>query len=47
MPVAPEEVVVTPGAKPIMFFTILALVDRGDEEKKKQKKQQKKNKQKK
>jgi aspartate/methionine/tyrosine aminotransferase len=30
-PVAPEEVVVTPGAKPIMFFTILALVNRGDE----------------
>ncbi len=29
--VAPEEVVVTPGAKPIMFFTILALVNRGDE----------------
>ena len=27
----PAEVVVTPGAKPIMFFTILALVDRGDE----------------
>src|SRR5437870_12538118 len=27
VPVAPEEVVVTPGAKPIMFFTILALVD--------------------
>lgn len=26
-----EEVVVTPGAKPIMFFTILALVDKGDE----------------
>jgi aspartate/methionine/tyrosine aminotransferase len=31
IPVSPEEVVVTPGAKPIMFFTILALVDRGDE----------------
>jgi len=29
--VAPDEVVVTPGAKPIMFFTILALVNRGDE----------------
>ena len=27
----PAQVVVTPGAKPIMFFTILALVDRGDE----------------
>ncbi len=31
IPVGPEEVVVTPGAKPIMFFTILALVNRGDE----------------
>ncbi len=31
IPVAPDEVVVTPGAKPIMFFTILALVNRGDE----------------
>jgi aspartate/methionine/tyrosine aminotransferase len=31
VPVSPEEVVVTPGAKPIMFFTILALVDEGDE----------------
>lgn len=29
--VKPEQVVVTPGAKPIMFFTILALVDAGDE----------------
>ncbi|MBZ5513800.1 MAG: pyridoxal phosphate-dependent aminotransferase [Acidobacteriia bacterium] len=29
--VDPAEVVVTPGAKPIMFFTILALVERGDE----------------
>lgn len=29
--VDPEEVVVTPGAKPIMFFSILALVDSGDE----------------
>src|SRR6187549_1510680 len=27
----PEMVVVTPGGKPIMFFTILALVDEGDE----------------
>ncbi|MEW5702842.1 MAG: pyridoxal phosphate-dependent aminotransferase [Candidatus Zixiibacteriota bacterium] len=27
----PECVVVTPGAKPIMFFTIFALVDEGDE----------------
>src|SRR3970282_1582449 len=31
IPVSPEEVVVTPGAKPIMFFAILALVNRGDE----------------
>ena len=31
IPVAPEQVVVTPGAKPIMFFTIMALVNRGDE----------------
>jgi aspartate/methionine/tyrosine aminotransferase len=31
VPVSPEQVVVTPGAKPIMFFTILALVDAGDE----------------
>lgn len=29
--VAPEEVVVTPGAKPIMFYTILELVNPGDE----------------
>jgi aspartate/methionine/tyrosine aminotransferase len=29
--VSPEEVVVTPGAKPIMFFTIIALVGPGDE----------------
>ncbi|MGH7355901.1 MAG: pyridoxal phosphate-dependent aminotransferase [Candidatus Rokuibacteriota bacterium] len=31
VPVAPEQVVVTPGAKPIMFFTIMALVGPGDE----------------
>ncbi len=31
VPVSPEQVVVTPGAKPIMFFTIMALVNRGDE----------------
>ena len=31
LPVSPDEVVVTPGAKPIMFFTILALVGAGDE----------------
>jgi aspartate aminotransferase len=31
VPVSPEQVVVTPGAKPIMFFTILALASPGDE----------------
>jgi aspartate/methionine/tyrosine aminotransferase len=31
VPVSPEEVVVTPGAKPIMFFTIMALIGEGDE----------------
>ncbi len=29
--VKPEQVVVTPGGKPIMFFVILALIDTGDE----------------
>ena len=29
--VAPEEVVVVPGGKPIIFFTMLALIDDGDE----------------
>jgi len=29
--ISPDEVVVTPGAKPIIFFTLLALVDEGDE----------------
>lgn len=29
--VRPEEVVITPGAKPIMFFSMLALVNAGDE----------------
>jgi aspartate/methionine/tyrosine aminotransferase len=29
--VLPEQVVVTPGAKPIMFYTILALLQQGDE----------------
>jgi len=29
--VMPEEVVVVPGGKPIIFFTILALIDEGDE----------------
>jgi aspartate aminotransferase len=31
LPVEPEEIVVTPGAKPIMYFVITALVDPGDE----------------
>jgi aspartate aminotransferase len=31
IPVAPEEVVVTPGAKPILFFSLLACIDTGDE----------------
>jgi aspartate/methionine/tyrosine aminotransferase len=31
IPVSPEEVIVTPGAKPIMFFTLLALAQAGDE----------------
>ncbi len=30
-PVSPDQVVVTPGAKPIMFFTMLALLEPGDE----------------
>jgi aspartate aminotransferase len=29
--IAPEEVVVVPGGKPIIFFSILALIDEGDE----------------
>ncbi len=29
--VAPERVIVTPGGKPVMFFTILALIEEGDE----------------
>jgi aspartate/methionine/tyrosine aminotransferase len=29
--VVPDEVVVTPGGKPIMFFTIIALIEEGDE----------------
>ena len=31
VPVAPEETIITPGGKPILFFAILALVDPGDE----------------
>src|SRR5580693_6153782 len=31
VPVAADEVVVVPGGKPIIFFTILALIDAGDE----------------
>jgi aspartate/methionine/tyrosine aminotransferase len=31
VPVASDEVVVVPGGKPIIFFTILSLVDEGDE----------------
>ncbi|HEU5319406.1 MAG TPA: pyridoxal phosphate-dependent aminotransferase [Methylomirabilota bacterium] len=31
VPVSPEQVVVTPGAKPIMYFVITALVGEGDE----------------
>ena len=31
IPVSPDEVVVTPGAKPIIFFSLLALIEEGDE----------------
>ena len=31
VPVSPEEVVVVPGGKPVMFFAILALAEAGDE----------------
>jgi aspartate aminotransferase len=31
VPVTSDEVVVVPGGKPIIFFTILALIDAGDE----------------
>ncbi len=31
IPVTPDEIVVTPGSKPVMFFAILALVNPGDE----------------
>jgi aspartate aminotransferase len=30
-PVAPEQVLVVPGGKPVMFFALLALIDEGDE----------------
>jgi aspartate/methionine/tyrosine aminotransferase len=29
--IAPERVIVTPGGKPVMFFTIMALIEEGDE----------------
>jgi aspartate/methionine/tyrosine aminotransferase len=29
--VTPDEVIVTPGGKPVIFYTILAILDRGDE----------------
>ncbi len=31
IPVAPEEVVVVPGGKPVIFFSLLALIEEGDE----------------
>ncbi len=31
IPVAPEEVVVVPGGKPVIFFSILAILEEGDE----------------
>ena len=31
IPVVPEEVVVVPGGKPVIFFTLLALIEGGDE----------------
>ena len=31
VPVTPERIIVTPGAKPIMFYTILTLLEKGDE----------------
>jgi aspartate aminotransferase len=31
VPVSPDQVVVTPGAKPIMFYALLALIEDGDE----------------
>ena len=29
--ISPERVIVTPGGKPVMFFSILALIEKGDE----------------
>ena len=29
--ISPERVIVTPGGKPVMFFTMMALIERGDE----------------
>ncbi len=31
VPVTPEQIVITPGAKPIIYFTVTALVEAGDE----------------
>jgi len=31
IPIEPERIIVTPGAKPIMFYSILSLLQRGDE----------------
>ena len=31
VPVSPEQVVVTPGGKPVIFYTMLALIEAGDE----------------
>ena len=31
IPIKPENIVIVPGGKPIMFYTIMALVDPGDE----------------
>ena len=32
IPIEPERIIVTPGAKPIMFYSILTLLQRGDEQ---------------
>ncbi len=31
LPVSPEQVIITPGAKPVVFFTIMAVIGEGDE----------------